>query len=219
MQNVTIGRLASMVAVLTLAACGSSTTGTVGNLGAAPMNTPHNPLAQTSAPAAGTVRAVNVAGIGTVLADAQGRTLYYFLPEHGGSVVCLGQCASIWPPDLAPTPMVIAVAGVPGQFGIVTRPGGAAQLTYNTWPLYTFVKDTGSGEATGQGINHFFAVTPSLTANTGLPSATPQPTPMAMRPTSRPSPRSTPCTIPQHGGGDGDPDNFGAPSDGDGCDQ
>jgi hypothetical protein len=28
-----------------------------------------------------------------------------------------------------------------------------------------------------------------------------------------------PCIIPQHGGGDHDADNFGKPSDGDGCDR
>ncbi len=97
---------------------------------------------------------------------------------------------------------------------MVARPDGTAQLTYNTWPLYTFVQDTGPGVASGQGVNHFFAATPSLTASTGLPAATTQPTPAP-----RPTPRAMPCTIPQHGGGDGDSDNFGAPSDGDGCDR
>ncbi|MEO8898470.1 MAG: hypothetical protein ABI352_07890 [Candidatus Dormibacter sp.] len=208
MQNVTIGRLAGTIAVLTLAACGASTAAVGNNGGAAPTSTPHNPP----------VRTLNAAGIGTVLADAQGRTLYYFLPERGGNVACLGQCASIWPP--APATAVTSVAGVPGQFGMVTRPDGAAQLTYNTWPLYTFVKDTGSGEATGQGINHFLAATPSLTASTGLPATTAQPTPMATpQPTPRPTSRPTPCTVPQNGGGDGDSDNFGAPTDGDGCDR
>jgi predicted lipoprotein with Yx(FWY)xxD motif len=236
MHNVTIGRLASTVALLTLAACGASTAVVGNGGGATPTSTPHDPSAQTSLPAAATVRTINVAGIGTVLADAQGRTLYYFLAERGGNVACLGQCASIWPPQPAPTTTVTAVRGVPGEFGMVTRPDGAAQLTYNTWPLYTFAKDTGSGEATGQGINHFFAATPSLTASTGLPATTAQPTPMATSqhapmampqprhaptapPTSRPSGRPTPCIIPQNGGGDGDADNFGAPSDGDGCDR
>ncbi|MBV8527120.1 MAG: hypothetical protein JOZ75_02260 [Candidatus Dormibacteraeota bacterium] len=32
-------------------------------------------------------------------------------------------------------------------------------------------------------------------------------------------PSATPCVIPQGGGGDGDADNFGAPSDNDGCDR
>lgn len=222
MHNVTIGRLASTVALLTLAACGASTAVVGNNGGAAPTSTPHNPSAQTGIPAAAAVHTVNVAGIGTVLADAQGRTLYYFLAERGGNVACLGQCASVWPPQPAPTTPVTAVPGVPGQFGMVTRPDGAAQLTYNTWPLYTFATDSGSGEATGQGINHFFAATPSLTASTGLPAATatspPRHAPIAP-PTSRPMPRPTPCIIPQNGGGDGDSDNFGAPSDGDGCDQ
>ena len=68
------------------------------------------------------------------------------------------------------------------------------------------------------------AATPAPTATpmpTVAPTPLPTPTPMAAPtrpPTPRPTAAPTPCTIPQHGGGDGDADNFGAPSDGDGCD-
>lgn len=54
---------------------------------------------------------------------------------------------------------------------------------------------------------------------TAMPTSTPAP--ITPKPTMRPVPKptATPCVIPQHGGGDGDADNFGAPSDGDGCDR
>ncbi|HEX4754816.1 MAG TPA: hypothetical protein VH661_03565 [Candidatus Dormibacteraeota bacterium] len=53
---------------------------------------------------------------------------------------------------------------------------------------------------------------------TAAPTRPPTPKPV---PTMAPKPRPTamPCVIPQHGGGDQDADNFGRPSDGDGCDR
>ncbi|MDQ2959634.1 MAG: hypothetical protein M3R48_01080 [Candidatus Dormibacteraeota bacterium] len=177
---------------------------------------------QTATPPA-LLGTVEVAGLGTVLTDAQGRTLYYFTHDAGGHVACTGACAAAWPPDLAPATVPSAVPGIPGVVGVVGGSGGATQLTYNTWPLYTFAHDTGPGVATGQGVNDFFVATPSLTDATPTAAPTtapPAPYHSAGTPNARPmTPRPTPCTIPQMGGGDGDSDNFGAPSDGDGCDR
>jgi predicted lipoprotein with Yx(FWY)xxD motif len=177
-----------------------------------------SPVRSTPSPAAAAIRIGDVPGIGAVLTDAQGKTLYYFLPERGGRIACTGQCAEVWPPVPPPAGSTSVIPGLSGQIGRLTRPDGSAQLTYATWPLYTFVKDTVPGEATGQGVNQFFAATPALSAPTlaPTPASTASPTPV---PTPRPSPSATPCMIPQNGGGDGDADNFGAPSDGDGCDR
>jgi len=60
------------------------------------------------------------------------------------------------------------------------------------------------------------AATPAPTATpmpTVAPTPLPTPTPMAAPtrpPTPRPTAAPTPCTIPQHGGGDGDADNLQA---------
>ncbi len=118
MHTRTIGRLASTVAVLTLAACGAATA-SVGNNGggATPTVAPSTPSPQTTPAPVAAVRTVSVNGLGTVLADAQGRTLYYFVPERGGKVACLGQCASIWLPVPAPSTTPSGNAGVAGQFG------------------------------------------------------------------------------------------------------
>jgi Secreted repeat of unknown function len=35
--------------------------------------------------------------------------------------------------------------------GTVRNPDGSTQVTYNHWPLYTFVGDSGPGMARGQG--------------------------------------------------------------------
>jgi len=69
---------------------------------------------------------------------------------------------------------------------------------------------------------------PARVATTAPPTPTPPPTaaptpvptaPPTAVPRTTVAPTPTPCVIPQHGGGDGDSDNFGAPSDGDGCDR
>jgi hypothetical protein len=61
---------------------------------------------------------------------------------------------------------------------------------------------------------------PPVTGAPLAPTTRPAPVTTAQpAPTTRPAPPpTTQCTIPQNGGGDGDSDNFGGPSDGDGCD-
>jgi predicted lipoprotein with Yx(FWY)xxD motif len=39
---------------------------------------------------------------------------------------------------------------VRGTFGVVTRPGGARQLTWTGKPLYPFARDKTAGQATGE---------------------------------------------------------------------
>jgi cation transport ATPase len=57
-------------------------------------------------------------------------------------------------------------AGVTGTVGLIARPEGGQQLTYNTWPLYYFVRDTAPDRTNGQGINAFggkwLVATPAL---------------------------------------------------------
>jgi hypothetical protein len=48
---------------------------------------------------------------------------------------------------------------------------GTVQVTYDGKPLYTYVGDSGPGQATGQGVANFFAATP--TASGGTPGAQP----------------------------------------------
>ena len=94
--------------------------------------------------------------LGTILANAQGRTLYYFLPERGGKIVCSSSaCTSYWPPSLTAGGNPIGSAGVTGQLGLVMRAGGAQQITYSTWPLYTFAGDSAAGQTSGQGVVGF----------------------------------------------------------------
>ena len=63
---------------------------------------------------------------------------------------CTGSCATYWPPVTGP---VTAGSGVTGTLGTITRPDGTTQATYDGHPLYTYVGDTGPGQAKGNGKN------------------------------------------------------------------
>jgi predicted lipoprotein with Yx(FWY)xxD motif len=105
----------------------------------------------------------SVSGMGTVLVDAKGLTLYYLKTETSGKIMCTGSCASAWPPLLLPagTTSATAGSGVSGKLGTIDRPDGGTQVTYNGLPLYTFTSDQGPGQATGQGVNGFYVMTPT----------------------------------------------------------
>lgn len=100
----------------------------------------------------------DVKGLGTVLVDGQGFTLYLFVPDdHSSHSLCTGICAVEWPPLILPkgTRRPRAGRGVdPSLLGITTRTDGSVQVTYNGWPLYLWPDDTSPGQATGQGLNN-----------------------------------------------------------------
>jgi predicted lipoprotein with Yx(FWY)xxD motif len=101
----------------------------------------------------------SVPGIGTVLVNSSGPTLYHLPTDTSTKTTCTGACAEIWPPLLTKNGHVPASPGVSGQFGELTRPDMGDQVTFNGMPLYTFTGDSEPGQANGQGIDGFFAVT------------------------------------------------------------
>ena len=102
--------------------------------------------AQRAAKAA-TVQTKTLKKLGTVLVNSKGRTLYMFVPDHQKKVTCHGSCAAAWPPlkvkkGQSPTAGGAARKKLLGLDGRV--------VTYNRWPLYTYVGDSKPGQATGQ---------------------------------------------------------------------
>jgi predicted lipoprotein with Yx(FWY)xxD motif len=94
-----------------------------------------------------------VRGLGTILTDGHGFTLYIYQPDHQGPSVCTGVCAVQWPPLDLPPGVSLPVAGPgvnPALLGTAPRAGGVLQITYNRWPLYLYQDDTAPGQATGQ---------------------------------------------------------------------
>jgi predicted lipoprotein with Yx(FWY)xxD motif len=116
----------------------------------------------TASAAATTVKIGQAASLGSVLTDPAGKTLYTFkndVPNSGQSSVP-ANIAAAWPPVLV-TGSVVAPSGLSGQLGSFSRPDGSKQVMYKGMPLYTYVGDTASGQANGQGLGGvWFAATP-----------------------------------------------------------
>jgi predicted lipoprotein with Yx(FWY)xxD motif len=93
----------------------------------------------------------SAAGLGEVLVDSEGHTLYAFSGER-----CEGACAKAWPPLLDETGEPQPSNGTSAaRLGTVTRRDGSHQVTYAGHPLYTFAGDKQPGEANGNGQNAF----------------------------------------------------------------
>src|SRR2546421_9837982 len=82
---------------------------------------------------AATVDTKSISGVGTVLVNAQGFTLYHLKPETSSNIQCTGSCATTWPPILLPAGASAPTggSGVTGKLGTATRPDGGTQVTYN----------------------------------------------------------------------------------------
>jgi predicted lipoprotein with Yx(FWY)xxD motif len=149
--------LLSGFAVLT--ACGSADA----NPGGAAMGQPGHIMLETA----------QVAGLGQVVANASGMTLYRYEKDMAAPPTsnCNDACNATWKPFVAGEvpPMLEGVQET--QVGTVTRKDGSKQLTLNGWPLYLFAKDTGPGQANGQGANGtWFAITPDGGKASGTPA-------------------------------------------------
>jgi len=93
--------------------------------------------------------------VGTVLVNSKGRTLYMFVPDKRKKVTCVRTCAAAWPPVKLPKgSKAVAVGKVKAALlGSDKDPAGGRVVTYNKWPLYTFVNDSAAGQAKGEGQN------------------------------------------------------------------
>src|SRR5947207_8778931 len=102
----------AMGAMLLLAACAknSSTTPSSGGGGGG---------GSSSSGGSAEIDSSSVSGVGTVLVDSSGDTLYYLKSEMSGKIKCTGTCASEWPPMLLPsgTSSATAGSGVTGTLG------------------------------------------------------------------------------------------------------
>jgi predicted lipoprotein with Yx(FWY)xxD motif len=100
-----------------------------------------------------TVQTRNIKGLGTVLVNSRGLTLYMFKPDKQKKVTCKGACASVWPPLKLSGKATAGGAAKKALLGSDPNPGGGKVVTYNRWPLYTYVADSKPGQATGQALD------------------------------------------------------------------
>jgi predicted lipoprotein with Yx(FWY)xxD motif len=107
-----------------------------------------------------------VKGLGVVLVNAKGRTLYTFAKDQRRHVTCTGSCATFWPP-LKWKGTAKPKAGGSAKstlLGLDMSPAGGDVVTYDKWPLYTYTGDSAAGQANGQATNlnggKWYVITP-----------------------------------------------------------
>jgi predicted lipoprotein with Yx(FWY)xxD motif len=112
------------------------------------------PSTATAASTAATL-GVGKTGLGQVVVNSAGHTLYLFAKDENGRSACSGPCAGYWPPLISKgKPM--ALRGVnQALVGETTRADGTQQVTYAGHPVYMFVQDTKPGQTNGEGLTDF----------------------------------------------------------------
>jgi predicted lipoprotein with Yx(FWY)xxD motif len=129
--------LAVPLVALVAAGCGSSS----------------NASSATAKAATGSSATVSVAntGLGKILVDSQGHTLYLFQKDTGTKSTCSGGCATAWPPLRSSGKPTAGGGAKASLLGTTPRSDGKPQVTYNGHPLYGFQGDSSPGDTTGQG--------------------------------------------------------------------
>jgi len=124
----------------TTAACGSTS---------GPARTDSHPAA---APAGVGVQ-IEQSSLGPILTDQNGRTLYAFTDDKGGTSSCAGECIATWPALVSRQPVGAGNGTDKVLLSQTTRTEGTSQATYGGWPLYYYVGDVGPGDVDGQGVD------------------------------------------------------------------
>ncbi|MFF3391919.1 hypothetical protein ACFYW1_13440 [Streptomyces sp. NPDC002669] len=138
--------------VLGLVACGTGSDGGTGGTGDG-----KKPV--EAAP--GTEVTVADVGLGSILVDGQGRTLYAFTKDKEATSNCDAECIAVWPALTSPSPAAAGRGVEKSLLREARQPGGAVQVTYGDWPLYYYVGDMAPGDVNGQGLDgEWFAVSP-----------------------------------------------------------
>ena len=148
------------LAAVALAACSSSSTpsaGTTSGSGSPAKSTGSS--GGSSAP--GTeFSPASVAGLGTVVVDGRGRTVYVLTSGSQKNVPCndANGCTKYWPDLPLPAGTAAAKAGSgidASMLGATKLSDGETYPTYNGWLMYEFSGDTAAGQAKGQLVQSF----------------------------------------------------------------
>jgi predicted lipoprotein with Yx(FWY)xxD motif len=166
-------RLGAVVCAAALALAACSSTKNTGTPAA-------SPTATASAP--GTrFNAATVSGLGSVVVDASGRTVYALTSGTNKDVTCddASGCTKAWPDLPLPAGTAAPAAGTGIQASMLSTmklSDGETYPTYNGYLLYEFSGDSGSGQGNGEGISSFggtwYALSPAGTPITAKTSST-----------------------------------------------
>jgi predicted lipoprotein with Yx(FWY)xxD motif len=142
----------ALIGVLAMAGCGSSNNSSSSGSGGAyggGEETTNKPAASTASSEGAPITVGTATGVGKVLVDSNGLTLYYFQKDQNGESACYGACEQAWPPLRTEGAPQAGEGAMASKLGTTKRKDGTVQVTYNNWPLYTFVEDKKPGEDNG----------------------------------------------------------------------
>jgi predicted lipoprotein with Yx(FWY)xxD motif len=156
-------------ALLAVAGCGSSgSSSSGGGAYGGGEETASTKAASSNAEPSAVVAAVavgNSPGLGKIVVDSEGFTLYDFHKDKGTASSCYGPCAKAWPPLTTSGAPQATKGAEASKLGTTKRSDGTMQVTYAGHPLYTFVEDSKPGDAKGNDTSAFgaqwYALSPS----------------------------------------------------------
>jgi predicted lipoprotein with Yx(FWY)xxD motif len=111
---------------------------------------PSEPAA--SAATGDAIIALTTNDLGTMIVDADGKSVYGFTPDSAGTPTCYDDCATNWPPLLADSDVIAGEGLDQSKLTTVDRTDGTKQVKYGDWPLYYFAGDAAAGDTNGQGV-------------------------------------------------------------------
>jgi predicted lipoprotein with Yx(FWY)xxD motif len=124
-----------------------------------------------------TIKVGNVPSFSGALVNHSSRTLYILSAEKGGKIKCKASCTPTWIPltvkSSATVKSVSVGAGVKGKIGFVTRSATKKQVTFNSYPVYTYQGDTGALQSNGSEIHADGGTWTLIKAGATSASATP----------------------------------------------
>jgi predicted lipoprotein with Yx(FWY)xxD motif len=102
---------------------------------------------------------VKVSGVGDVVVDGKGRTVYILTSGAKKNVPCTDAsgCTAVWPDLPLPNGKSAATAGsgLDGSLLGTQVANGETYPTYNGYLLYEYSGDTAAGQANGQGLKSY----------------------------------------------------------------
>ncbi len=179
-RSIRLGLAKAPTGLLGLAAVGLAvatglTVGSFAIVGGSSHGSPRPPTAATTVAAKITIKTASVAGLGTVLVDGAGRTLYTLTSEASGKITCTTSsgCPTYWPQLNSRKGQGHQVHGGAraALMGSEKGAGSRRQVTYHGHPLYTYSGDSGAGQSNGEGLKSFGGTWYAVSASGSLVKA------------------------------------------------
>lgn len=148
--------------LLLAAGCGSSSTKASSTTGTT--------ASSSSAASPGTMFSTASTGLGSVVVDSRGHTVYVLTKDGHTNVPCddASGCTKVWPDLPFPDGVSSAKAGSgldASKLSSMKESDGQTYPTYNGWLMYEFSQDTGAAQTNGQGIKSFGGTWYALTSS------------------------------------------------------